>query len=61
MCEGEDLTLEAQREDIPYGENGNVSVIMPIRGCKTCGMHWTDEYGEVIRDFAVTEAMKEKK
>ena len=60
-CAGNDLDLVARREEIPYGISDVISVIMPIRVCNDCGQKWTDQYGEVIRDFAVKEFLKEKK
>lgn len=51
-------TIEAVRETVPYGDAGKaVSVIQPVHTCSACGLKWTDQSGEVIRDFAVREAM----
>lgn len=50
-------TVEAVRESVPYGDAGKaVSVILPVHTCSACGLRWTDQSGEAIRDFAVREA-----
>lgn len=56
---GEDkVSTAAQREEVPYGSDGKtVSVVLAVHSCAACGQSWTDHQAEVIRDFAVAEAM----
>lgn len=55
---GDDIRSEAMREVLPYGDQGKkVSVIQVVHRCSKCTMAWTDFQSELIRDFAVKEAL----
>jgi len=58
-CGSKDISTRIEKEHVPYLNNSDIideiAVDIPVRSCKRCGLRYTDEKAEAIRDKAVSK------